>query len=127
MDNGHGQRVWHPSGCETGDEEAAMRRGVLVAAVALGLAFGPAVPASADESAQDVINDLQRQGYTVTVDKVGTGPLSKCVVTSVRNPNTVTQWVPYVGPGLGNRDDGTFLVPVVTSQTISVSLDCTQR
>jgi hypothetical protein len=37
----------------------------------------------------------------------------------------VTQWVPYVGPGLGDAD--TFLVPVVTSRTISVSLNCSQQ
>ncbi len=86
----------------------------------------PAGPARADESAQDTISRLQQQGYTVTVDKVGTGPMSKCVVTSVRNPQTVTQWVPYVGPGLGSRG-GTFLVPTVTSMSISVSLDCSQR
>lgn len=86
----------------------------------------PAGQAQAEENAQDVINDLQREGYTVTIDRVGTGPLSKCVVLSVRNPQTVTQWVPYVGPGLGKLDGG-FLVPVVTSQSISVSLDCSQR
>lgn len=86
----------------------------------------PAGQARAEENAQDVINDLQREGYTVTIDRVGTGPLSKCVVLSVRNPQTVTQWVPYVGPGLGKLDGG-FLVPVVTSQSISVSLDCSQR
>ena len=93
---------------------------------ACGLLAGPASTAWAEPSAQDTINELQKQGYTVTVDKMGTGPMSKCVVTSVRNPNTVTQWVPWVGPGLGTRD-GSFLVPVVTSQSISVSLDCTQR
>ena len=97
---------------------------VLAAAAALALASSGT--ADADQSAQDTINDFQRQGYTVTLDKMGTGPMSKCVVTSVRNPNTVTQWVPWVGPGLGTRD-GSFLVPVVTSQSISVSLDCTQR
>lgn len=96
------------------------------AAAVCGLLAGPAATAWADQSAQQTINELQRQGYTVTVDKMGTGPMSKCVVTSVRNPQTVTQWVPYVGPGLGSRG-GTFLVPVVTSQSISVSLDCTQR
>lgn len=96
------------------------------AAVICGLLSGPAGLASADQSAQDTINELQRQGYVVTIDKVGTGPMSKCVVTSVRNPNTVTQWVPWVGPGLGSRG-GSFLVPVVTSQSISVSLDCSQR
>lgn len=87
---------------------------------------GPAGIAWADDSAQDTINRLQQQGYTVTIDKMGTGPMSKCVVTGVRNPQTVTQWVPYVGPGLGSRD-GSFLVPAVTSMSISVSLDCSQR
>lgn len=102
-------------------------RVVIAAAVAgCGLLTGPAAAAWADQSAQDTISDLQKQGYTVTLDKIGTGPMSKCVVTSVRNPNTVTQWVPWVGPGLGSRD-GSFLVPVVTSQSITVSLDCSQR
>lgn len=105
-----------------------MRTRTPFAALALGslLLTGSAAIAQADQSAQDTINDLQRQGYTVTIDKVGTGPMSKCVVTSVRNPQTLTQWVPYVGPVLGNHD-GTFLVPVVTNQSIAVSLDCSQR
>ena len=105
-----------------------MRRIAMLASAAAvcGVLAWPAGSAWADKSAQDTISDLQKQGYQVQIDKIGTGPMSKCVVTSVRNPNTVTQWVPYVGPGLGSRD-GTFLVPVITSQTISVSLDCSQR
>ena len=105
-----------------------MRRIAMLAviAVACGVLAGPAGHAWADESAQDTISRLQKEGYTVTVDKIGTGPMSKCVVTSVRNPQTMTQWVPYVGPGLGSRDSN-FLVPVVTSQTISVSLICSQN
>ncbi|MEI7517658.1 MAG: hypothetical protein WCJ98_04165 [Mycobacteriaceae bacterium] len=104
-----------------------MRRYAIFAAVAAacGVLAGPAGPAWADESAQDTIARLQKDGYSVTVDKIGTGPISSCVVTSVRNPQTVTQWMPYVGPGLGNNS--TFLVPVVTSQSISVSLNCPQR
>ena len=104
-----------------------MRRYATLAAVAAacGVRAGPAGPAWADESAQDTIARLQKEGYSVTIDKIGTGPMSSCVVTSVRNPQTVTQWTPYVGPGLGNNS--TFLVPVVTSQTISVSLNCSQR
>ena len=104
-------------------------RGVAILAVAVaacGVLAGPAGPARAEESAQDTINRLQSEGYTVTLDKLGTGPMSKCVVTSVRNPQTVTQWMPYVGPGLGGRESS-ILVPVVTSQSISVSLDCSQR
>jgi len=95
-------------------------------AAAAALMAAPAAIASAEESAQDTIADLQRQGYTVTLDKMGTGPIAKCIVTSVRNPQTMTQWVPYVGPGLG-KNEGNFLVPVVTNQNITVSLDCTQR
>jgi hypothetical protein len=104
-----------------------MRRYAILAAVAAacGVLAGPAGTAWADESAQDTIARLQKEGYSVNVDKIGTGPMSSCVVTSVRNPQTVTQWMPYVGPGLG--DNSTFLVPVVTSQTISVSLNCSQR
>lgn len=103
-----------------------LRYAILVAvAVAYGVLAGPAGAARADESAQDTITRLQKDGYSVTIDKIGTGPMSSCVVTSVRNPQTVTQWMPYVGPGLGNNS--TFLVPVVTSQSISVSLNCPQR
>lgn len=104
-----------------------MRRAATIAAAtaAFGVLAGPAGAAWAEQSAQDTINDLQRQGYAVQIDKIGTGPMSKCVVTGVRNPQTMTQWVPYVGPGLGR--EGTILIPVVTSQTISVSLDCSQR
>lgn len=100
-------------------------RKVAVLAAAIGVLTAPAGPAWADKSVDDTISDLQKQGYQVQIDKIGTGPMSKCVVTSVRNPQTVMQWVPYVGPGLGER--GTILVPVITSQTISVSLDCSQR
>lgn len=106
----------------------AVRQVVAAVAAAAAVTAGPAVTAAADESAQDTISRLQRDGYTVTVDKIGTGPSSNCVVVSVRNPQTTTQWVPFVGPviGGGNRDRN-FLVPVVTSQTISVTLDCSQR
>ena len=102
-----------------------MRNIVMLAAAAAvcGILAGPAGLAWADKSAQETINDLQKQGYQVQIDKIGTAPMSKCIVTSVRNPQTVTQWVPFVGPGLGSRG-GTFLVPVITSQTIAVSLDC---
>lgn len=99
-------------------------RGIAVLASAAAVLVTPAGVALADQSAQETINDFQRQGYTVTLDKIGTAPISQCIVTGVRNPHTVTQWMPYVGPGLGSVN-GTFLVPVVTSKSISVSLDCT--
>lgn len=94
------------------------------AVAAIATVAVPAGTAWAQETAQETINRLQQQGYAVQIDKIGTGPLSTCVVTSIRSPHTVTQWVPYVGPGLGDVDS--FLVPVVTSRTISVSLVCGQ-
>lgn len=100
-----------------------------LAAVIAGTCAAMAVPtgfASADDrSAQQVISDLQSEGYTVNIDRVGSGPMDKCVVTNVRNPQQVTQWVPYIGPG--NNGDRRALVLDVTSQTISVTLDCNKR
>lgn len=95
----------------------------VAAATALS-AVVPSPPAAA-ETAQETINRLQAAGYTVTIDKIGTAPISQCAVTSVRNPQTTSQLTPFVGPGLvrgGSR--GSVLLPQVTSQTVSVSLDC---
>jgi hypothetical protein len=94
-----------------------------IVAGACGAIAAPAGLASAEESAQQVINRLQSEGYTVNIDRVGTAPINECVVTNVRNPQQFTQWVPYTGPG-GNRDR--VLVQVVTSQSISVTLDCSR-
>jgi len=101
-----------------------MRSNLMLAAVVAGLCGALAAPAglaSAEETAQETISRLQSEGYTVNIDRVGTGPLSQCVVTNVRNPQQVKQWVPYTGPG---KDGNRVLVQVVTSQTISVSLNC---
>ncbi len=91
----------------------------------VGAALVPTALASADdgETAGEVIARLQSEGYTVNIDKVGTGPIDQCTVTSVRNPQTVSQLVPYIGPGLGGNGNR-LLVPQVTSQTVSVSLVC---
>ena len=94
----------------------------LVAAVC-GAIAAPAGLASAEETAQQVISRLQSEGYTVNIDRIGTAPLDQCVVTNVRNPQQVTQWVPYNGPG---RDGDRVLVQVVTSQSISVTLNCSR-
>lgn len=95
-------------------------------AAVVGLCAAIAAPAglAAAETAQETISRLQSEGYTVNIDKIGTAPLDQCTVTSVRNPQTVTQWVPYIGPGRGN--DRTVLIPAVVSRTISVSLNCSR-
>ncbi|OBF36221.1 hypothetical protein A5724_13545 [Mycobacterium sp. ACS1612] len=88
-----------------------------------GAVVAPAGVAYAEETAQEVINRLQSEGYTVNIDKIGTGSMDQCVVTNVRNPQQVKQWLPYSGPG---RDGDRVLVQVVTSQSISVTLNCSQ-
>jgi hypothetical protein len=103
-----------------------MRTKWMLAAIiagACGVIAAPAGLASAEESPQQLINRLQNEGYTVNIDRVGTAPINQCVVTNVRNPQRFTQWVPYTGPG-GNGDR--VLVQVVTSQSISVTLDCSR-
>ncbi len=104
-----------------------MRTKWALAAVAAGVCGAIAAPAglaSAEESPQEVINRLQREGYTVNIDRIGTAPINDCVVTGVRNPQQVSQWVPYIGPG--NNGNDRALVLQVVSQSISVSLDCSR-
>jgi hypothetical protein len=95
-------------------------RWLLPVAAICAAATLPTGLASAEETAQETINRLQSEGYTVNIDRTGTLPMSQCVVTNVRNPNTIKQWVPYVGPGTDER----VLVQQTVSQSVSVSLDC---
>jgi hypothetical protein len=100
----------------------------MLAAVVAGVCGAIAAPAglaSAEESPGQLISRLQGEGYTVNIDRVGTAPLDQCTVTNVRNPQQFTQWVPYTGPGRG-RDGDRVLVQVVTSQSISVTLNCSR-
>jgi hypothetical protein len=103
----------------------------LATAAVVGVCAALAVPAgiaSADErSAQEVISDLQSRGYTVNIDRSGSAPMSECVVTNVRNPKSVQQWVPYIGPGNNGFDGDRALVLQTVSQSISVTLDCNRR
>ena len=103
-----------------------MRTKWMLAAVAAGVCgaiAAPAALASAEETAQQTISRLQNEGYTVNIDRIGSGPLNQCVVTNDRNPQQVKQWLPYTGPG---RDGDRVLIEVVTSQSISVTLNCSR-
>ncbi|BBY18671.1 hypothetical protein [Mycolicibacterium litorale] len=103
-----------------------MRPSFILATFATSVAvalLGPAATAQA-ETAQETIARLQSSGYTVNVDRVGSAPLDQCVVTGIRNPQTVTDYVRVYD---GRNKDGSRdvdLVPVVTSRSISVSLNC---
>ena len=95
-------------------------------AAATAALLGPAGVAAADETPQQTIDRLQESGYDVNVDRVGSGPLDDCVVTSVRNPQTQTTYIrDYYGrrDAFGNRKYR--IIEIVTGQSISVSLDCT--
>ena len=98
---------------------------IAAGAAICGAVAAPAGFAGADDSAEATISALQAKGYTVNIDRVGAGPMAKCVVTNIRNPVTNTQLLPISGPGHG-RGSNRNLVPVVVSQTISVSLDCSK-
>jgi hypothetical protein len=91
-----------------------------LAATACGLILAPS--AFAAESAIVTIGSLQAQGFDVKIDRVGSAPLSDCVVTNVRNPRNRTEFVPVIG----GRDRG-GVVPVIVDRTVTVSLDCSGR
>ena len=90
------------------------------AAAVTGVLVAAAAPASADSDALRTITHWEQQGYTVNIDRVGSGPLDKCIVTSVRNPNTISQLIRENSRGPGPS----FLVPVIISRTVQVSLYC---
>ncbi len=107
-----------------------MRKKWTLAAAMVGACAAMTVPAgiaSAEEDAQATINRLQDEGYTVNIDRSGSAPLSECIVTNVRNPKKVQQWVPYIGPGNRGFDGERALVLATISQSISVTLDCNRR
>jgi hypothetical protein len=96
-----------------------------LAAAACGLLLSPAGTASAADSAIATIGLLEAQGFDVKIDRVGSAPLSDCVVTNVRNPRERTELVPVIG----GRDRGRNrdFVPVIVDRTVTVSLDCSSR
>ena len=91
-----------------------------IAAGACGVLAAPAGFASAAESAIVTIGQLEAQGFDVKIDRIGSAPLSECVVTQIRNPRERTE-LRRIG-GRGDRD----LVPVVVERTITVSVDCSR-
>ncbi|OBB39938.1 hypothetical protein A5752_10120 [Mycobacterium sp. 852002-51961_SCH5331710] len=66
------------------------------------------------------IAELEDQGYDVVIDRVGSGPINECIVTSVRNPQEVTQTF-----AVGKGKDREYIT-VVVSRSITVSLNCSR-
>jgi hypothetical protein len=91
-------------------------------AAALALALMPTAVATAQPTtsgdAEQTISRLESEGYDVIVDRVGSGDLSQCKVTSVRHPQTLTQTI------VRGHDHNREVVTVVVSKSIHVTLDC---
>jgi hypothetical protein len=92
---------------------------VLVSAVGGALAVSAGSAAADNQSAGEVISELQQQGYSVRIDRVGSATTSECVVTNVRTSQGPPNWVPIF------NDDNDYY-PFVVTPTASVSLDCTR-
>ena|ERR1700682_4789258 len=108
-----------------------MRPGLIRIAMfmaACGAIGAPAGFASAAQSAVETIGLLEAEGYHVYIGRIGDAPLEQCIVTSIRNPQTVTKLVRVDRRGKhgGGDEDNFDLVVVVDSKSISVSLDCTR-
>jgi hypothetical protein len=90
---------------------AATIVGGLSAAI-IGLAAPAAAAPTGPGNAQQTISELQAQGYTVIVNRVGTVPLDKASVVAVRPGQTYSRTDSGV-PGAGNDISTT-----VTNKTV---------
>ena len=87
-----------------------------LAAAIIGLA-APAVAApTGPGSAQQTISELQAQGYTVIVNRVGNAPLDQATVVAVRPGQTYSRTDSGV-PGAGND-----IYTTVTNKTVYVDV-----
>lgn len=66
-------------------------------AMALGFPAGAQAAPSGIGSAQDTVDELERNGFKVVLNKMGTGPLAQCTVDSVRPGMTVIRPVQHGG------------------------------
>ncbi|CDO08555.1 hypothetical protein C1S82_27475 [Mycolicibacterium cosmeticum] len=100
-----------------------MRTHPITAATAAAL-FTAAVAASASaaaapsgpSNAQDTVNSLRAQGYSVILSRTGTAPLTQCLVHAIRPGQEVTR-SDSSGPG------DTFTT-VVVSKSIYLDIEC---
>ncbi len=65
--------------------------------MALGFPAGAQAAPSGIGSAQDTVDELERNGFKVVLNKMGTGPLAQCTVDSVRPGMTVIRPVQHGG------------------------------
>src|SRR5436309_4648149 len=86
------------------------------AAAVIGVAAPVAAAPSGPGNAQQTINELQAQGYTVIVNRTGTAPLDQSTVVAVRPGQTYSRTDTGV-PGAGND-----IFTTVTGKTVYVDV-----
>jgi len=86
------------------------------AAAIIGLAAPAAAAPTGPGSAQQTISELQSQGYTVIVNRIGTAPLDQASVVAVRPGQTYSRTDTGV-PGAGND-----IYTTVTDKTVYVDV-----
>jgi hypothetical protein len=87
-----------------------------LAAAAIGLAIPAAAAPTGPGNAQQTIKELQSQGYTVIVNRLGSAPLDQATVTAVRPGQTYSRTDSGV-PGAGND-----IFTTVTDRTVYVDI-----
>jgi hypothetical protein len=87
-----------------------------LAAAIIGLAAPAAAAPTGPGNAQQTISELQAQGYTVIVNRLGTAPLDQATVVAVRPGQTYSRTDTGV-PGAGND-----IYTTVTDKTVYVDV-----
>jgi hypothetical protein len=86
------------------------------AAAIIGLAAPAAAAPTGPGNAQQTISELQAQGYTVIVNRIGTAPLDQAAVVAVRPGQTYSR-TDSVVPGAGSD-----IFTTVTGKTVFVDV-----
>lgn len=86
------------------------------AAAIIGLAAPADAAPTGPGNAQQTINELQSQGYTVVVNRIGSAPLDRATVVAVRPGQTYSRTDTGV-PGAGND-----IYTTVTDKTVYVDV-----
>lgn len=101
-----------------------MKTALIAPAVAVAaMLAGPAAPAGAQQNAADTISDLQSRGFSVTVNRIGSAPLSECTVTSVQESPQPMQILPLnISPG-----DSLNVFQLPQQRSAIVTVNCSRR
>jgi hypothetical protein len=70
-----------------------------------------------DTGAAGTIAQLEKEGYSVQLERVGVAPMDKCTVQNV--------WDPIIQTRTDRSTGSTHATTIVINKTIRVSLDCT--